>query len=36
MVVERFNGVDRVIPVGQYVRPRTHYFATRVAGSEYL
>ena len=27
MVVERLDGVDRVIPVGQYVRPRTHYFA---------
>jgi hypothetical protein len=24
MVVELLDGVDRVIPVGQYVRPRTH------------
>ena len=36
MVVERFDGVDRAIPVGQYVRPRTHYFAAPAAGSEYL
>ena len=28
MVVERLDGVDRVIPVGQYVRPRTNYYAT--------
>jgi hypothetical protein len=27
MVVERLDGVDRVIPVRQCVCPRTHYFA---------
>ncbi len=33
IIIERLDGVDRVIPVGQYVRPRTHYFAARAAHS---
>ena len=36
MILERFDRVDRVIPVGQYVRPRAHYFAAEVTGREYL
>jgi hypothetical protein len=35
IVVERLDRIDRVIPVGQCVRPRTRYGA-EVAGSEYL
>ena len=36
MVLELSCAVDTGIPVGQYVLPRTHYFAAEVAGSEYL
>ncbi len=36
MVLELLCAVDTGIPVGQYVRPRTHYFTAGVVGSEYL